>query len=134
MSSRAAAYVAFDDFVEAVNLAHELDIVMPQMPEEWDIVYNQFKSKSTNEIIAGCVGAIDGFFQQTKRPPSKEAPNVLAYYSGYYELYGLNCQACVRPDLQFMYFGIISPRSTNYNISYPPARALKLAFDALPLG
>ena len=84
-SSRAAAYVAFDDFVEAVNLAPELDIVMPQTPQEWDIVYNQYKSKSTNEIMAGCVGAIDGFFQRTKRPSSKEAPNVLAYYSGHYE-------------------------------------------------
>ena len=84
--------------------------------------------------MAGCVGAIDGSFQQTKRPSSKEAPNVLAYYSGHYELCGLNCQACVRPDLQFMYFGVISPRSTNDNISYPLVRPLKLAFDSLPLG
>ena len=29
---------AIDEFVEAVNLAPELDIVMPQTPEEWDIV------------------------------------------------------------------------------------------------
>ena len=49
-SSRDAAYCAVDDFVEAVNLAPELDILMPQKPEEWDIIYNQYKSKSTNEI------------------------------------------------------------------------------------
>jgi hypothetical protein len=123
-----------DDFVEAVNLAPELDIAMPASPEEWDEIYNQFKRKSTNEIMSGCVGAIDGFFQPTTKPTSKEVANVLAYYSGHYESYGLNCQACVKADLQFMYFGVISPGSTNDNISYPMAKELKAAFDSLPLG
>ena len=133
-SSRSAAYKAVDDFVEAVNLSPELAIAMPATPEEWDEIYNQFKSKSTNEIMSGCVGAIDGFFQPTTKPTSKEVANVLAYYSGHYESYGLNCQACVKADLQFMYFGVISPGSTNDNISYPMAKELKAAFDSLPLG
>jgi hypothetical protein len=132
-SSRSAAYKAVDDFVEAVNLAPELAIAMPATPEEWDEIYNQFKRKSTNEIMSGCVGAIDGFFQPTTKPTSKEVANVLAYYSGHYESYGLNCQPCVKADLQFMYFGVISP-STNDNISYPMAKELKAAFDLLPLG
>jgi hypothetical protein len=33
-----------------------------------------------------------------------------------------------------MYFGVISPGSTNDNISYPMAKELKAAFDLLPLG
>jgi len=133
-SSRSAAYKAVDDFVEAVNLSPELAIAMPATPEEWDEIYNQFKSKSTNEIMSGCVGAMDGFFQPTTKPTSKEVANVLAYYSGHYESCGLNCQACVKADLQFMYFGVISPGSTNDNISYPMAKELKAAFDSLPLG
>jgi hypothetical protein len=84
--------------------------------------------------MSGCVAALDCFFQRTRRPTVKEAPNVVAYYSGHYESDGLNCQACVSPDLQFMYFGVISPGSTNDNISYPLAKALKTAFDSLPLG
>jgi hypothetical protein len=133
-SSRAAAYLAVDDFVDAVNLAPELNIDLPTTPEEWEEIYEQYKMKSSSEIMAGCVGAIDGFFQRTNKPTSKEVGNVIAYYSGHYESYGLNCQACVRADLQFMYFGVISPGSTNDNISFPNATALKNAFDSLPLG
>jgi hypothetical protein len=133
-SSRAAAYDAFDTFVEAVNLSPELAINMPKTSNEWETIYRQYKLKSTNEIMAGCVGAIDGFFQRTNKPINKEVSNVLAYYSGHYESYGLNCQACVKPDLQFMYFGVVTPGSTNDNISYPIAKALKDAFNSLPLG
>jgi len=133
-SSRAAAYLVVDDCVDAVNLAPKLDIDLPNTPEEWDEIYEQYKIKSTNEIMAGCVQAIDGFFQRTNKPTSKEVANVIAYYSGHYELYGLNCQACAKANLQFMYFGVISPGSTNDNISYPNAIALKNAFDSLPLG
>jgi hypothetical protein len=60
-----ATYKAFDDFVDAVNSCLELDIQMPQSPEEWETINRQFRSKSTNEIIGGCVGALDGFFQRT---------------------------------------------------------------------
>ncbi|KAL7474611.1 hypothetical protein ACHAW6_000578, partial [Cyclotella cf. meneghiniana] len=45
----------------------------------------------------------------------------------------MNCQACVKADLQFMYFGVISLGSINDNISYPNAIPLKNAFDSLPL-
>jgi hypothetical protein len=133
-SSKTAAYDAFNDFVDAVNYAPELAIDLPQTPDEWETIYRQYKMKSTNEIMAGCVGALDGFFQRTNKPTNKEVNNVLAYYSGHYESYGMNCQACVKPDLQFMYFGVVTPGSTNDNISYPIAKALKDAFDSLPLG
>jgi hypothetical protein len=40
----------------------------------------------------------------------------------------------VKPDLQFMYFGVISPGSTNDNISYTQADELKVALSSLPPG
>jgi hypothetical protein len=40
---RAAAYDAFNDFVEAVNFAPELAINMPQTPDEWETIYRQYK-------------------------------------------------------------------------------------------
>jgi hypothetical protein len=129
-----ATYKAFDDFVDAVNSCLELDIKMPQSSEEWETINRQFRSKSTKEIIGGCVGALDGFFQRTTKPSQTEVANVLSYYSGHYESYGLNCQACVKADLQFKYFGVVSPGSTNDNISYPLAPGLKETFDSLPLG
>ena len=62
MTLNTMAYLVVDDFVEAANLAPELDIEMPQTCKEWDTIYNQYKMKSIKEIMAGCVGAIDGFF------------------------------------------------------------------------
>ena len=107
---------------------------MPSTPEEWSTIYEQYKRKSTDEIMAGCVVCIDGFFQRCNRPTKKEVANVISYYSGHYESYGLNCQACVKPDLQFMYFGVVSPGSTNDNISYTQADELKAALTSLPPG
>ena len=84
--------------------------------------------------MEGCVGAIDGYFQWIQTPTKKEVGNVIAYYSGHYESHGVNCQACVRSDLRFMYFGVVAPGSTNDNISYPLAAGLKTVVEDLPTG
>jgi hypothetical protein len=104
--SRDASYKSFCSFLDAVNSAQELDIKMPSTPEEWNEIYHEYRMKSTNEIMAmaGCVGCLDGFFQRTNKPTKCEVAKVISYYSVHYESYGINCQACVRPILQFMYF------------------------------
>ena len=116
----------------SVNLDPELDIRMWSTPEEWDEIYQHCKKKRTHEIVAGCVVCLDDFFQRTNKPTNHEVTNVIPYYSGHYESYGISCQACVRPDLQFMYFGVVSPGLTNNNLSYPLATGLQDIFDALP--
>ena len=133
-SSLSAAYDAVDDFIDAVNTAPELDIHLPQTDEQWHTINQGFTNKSYNGLISGCVGALDGFFQRTNKPSKTNVANVLSYYSGHYESYGVNCQACIKSDLQFIYFGVVSPGSTNDNISYPLASGLKEAFENLPLG
>ena len=132
--SRAAAYQAFDDLVDAVNSHPDLDINFPNSPEEWREVNDGFKAKSSDQIMEGCVGAIDGYFQRIQTPTKKEVGNVIAYYSGHYESHGVNCQACVRSDLRFMYFGVVAPGSTNDNISYPIASGLRSVVEDLPTG
>ena len=129
-----SAYASFDDFIDAVNSAPALDIIAPQTEEEWLRMNAEWKRKSTNEIIAGCVTALDGFFQRCNKPTKKETRNTIAYYSGHYESYGVNCQACVRADLRFIYFGVVAPGSTNDNIAFTQAPGLKDLFDSLPLG
>ena len=132
--SRAAGYQAFDDFVDAVNSHPDLAINFPKSAEEWREVNDGFKAKSSDQIMEGCVGAIDGYFQRIQTPTKKEVGNVIAYYSGHYESHGVNCQACVRSDLRFMYFGVVSPGSTNDNISYPTASGLRSVVEDLPTG
>jgi hypothetical protein len=133
-SSRAACYAMVDDFIDAVNSAPELDIKFPQNPDEWRAVNEGFRKRSFNDIMGGAVGAVDGFFQRCNRPTTKETNNVVSYYSGHYESYGVNCLAAVRADLQFTYFGIISPGSTNDVVSYSLAASLKEMIENLPLG
>lgn len=133
-TSLTTAYDAVDDSIDAVNETDELAIRFPSTDDEWRIVNDGFRRKSSNNIITGCVGALDGYFQFTNRPARTEVTNVLAYHSGHYEHYGVNCQACVKNDLQFLYFGVVAPGSTNDNIAYPRAKGLKQVFDNLPLG
>lgn len=125
-------YKAFIDFTNAFNMAPELAIEMPSTLEEWNTIYNLHKQKSTNKIMAGCVVCIDGFFQHCNRPTKNKAATVILCYSGYYESYGLNCQACVQADLQFMYFGVVILSSTKDNISYTQADELKDVLSSLP--
>jgi len=132
--SRDASYKSFCSFLDAVNSAQELDIKMPSTSEEWNEIYHESRRKSTHEIMAGCVGCLDVFSQRTIKPTKCEVANVMSYYSGHCESYGINCQACVCPNLQFMYFGVVSPGSTNDNISYPLAPGLKDIIDSLPPG
>jgi len=86
------------DQCHIINAAPEFEKCIPKTDNEWDEINHGFKAKSTNEIIAGHVGALDGFFQCTNKPSQKEVFNVLAYYSGHYESYGVNCQACVNTN------------------------------------
>lgn len=133
--SRSAAYAALDDFVNAVNSCPELDVInFPKTAAEWKEVNDGFTAKSSDGIMQGCVGAIDGYFQRVQAPRQKDVGNVEAYYSGHYEDYGVNCQACVKSNLSFMYFGVVAPGSTNDNISYPMAVGLKNAIQSLPPG
>ncbi|KAL3771896.1 hypothetical protein ACHAWO_010423 [Cyclotella atomus] len=133
-TSRAACYVMVDDFIDAVNSAPELDINLPQNADEWRAVNKGFRRRSFHDTMSGTVGALDGFFQRCNRPTMKETNNVVAYYSGHYESYGVNCLAAVKADLQFIYFGVISPGSTNDITSYTMASALRQIIDSLPLG
>jgi hypothetical protein len=133
-SSRSAAYAMVDDFIDAVNSAPELDITFPQHVDEWRAVNEGFRRRSDNDTMGGAVTAIDGFFQRCNRPTVKETNNVVSYYSGHYESYGVNCLAAVKADLQFMYFGVISPGSTNDITSYSLAASLRTIIDTLPAG
>ena len=75
------AYLAVDDFIDAINAVTELDLHLPQSVQEWSRINAGGRQKSMNEIITGCVGALDGFFQCTNKPTKKQGSNQRSYWS-----------------------------------------------------
>ena len=132
--SVAEAYHSAKCFISAVNTNASLDIALPSTPEELDIINKGFRNKSSHALMSGCVGAIDGFFQQITCPSRKEVRNSNDYYSGHYESHGLNCQAMCDVRLRFLFFGVVAPGKTNDNSAYPRCTALKQFIDNLPIG
>ena len=60
--------IAFDNLVDTMNSAPELDFHLPQTHQEWLEINVEWKQKSTHEIIAGRVTVMDGFFQACNKP------------------------------------------------------------------
>ena len=112
-------YIYIYIYIDAVPQCPDLDIDFPKTNEEFSTIAKGFESKATASIFQGCVGAVDGFFQPTKKPSIKESfGNQRAYFSGHYRMYGLNAQAVVDSNSKFLYFGVVGPGSMNDNRSY----------------
>ncbi|KAL3786948.1 hypothetical protein ACHAWO_013787 [Cyclotella atomus] len=99
----------------------------------WRAVNEGFRRRSFNDTMSGTVGALDGFFQRSNRPTMKETNNVVSYYSGHYESYGVNCLAAVKADLQFMYFGVISQDLPTTSVLCNGICS-EASYESLPLG
>lgn len=133
--SRSEVYASRDSFLNAVLQSDELRVKMPTTPEEWESIRRGFHSKSSNGLVHGCVGVLDGFLAETVAPKRKEVGgNVLAFFSGHYLAYGLNCQAMCDSNLKFMYFGVVAPGRTNDNVAIHRTEGLLDVINSLPDG
>ena len=111
--SIAEAYKCIECFLDTILCCESMKIMLPRTPEEWDEVAAGFAKVSQDELFGGCVRAVDSFFQAITCPKASEVSNQTSYYSGHYENFGLNCQAVCTRDLTFIYFGVVTPGSTN---------------------
>jgi hypothetical protein len=117
--SKSGFYYARNRFINAVLRCPSLDIKLPTQAEEWEKIRKGFLSKSSYNVITGCLGAIDGFFQPTICPTLRESEGFpRAYYSGHYQSTGLNCQAICDSKLRFLFFAVIAPGQTNDAVAY----------------
>ena len=133
-TSQAEAYNSVNCFIAAVLTTSALAIRLPSTPEEWDMINKGFAEKSSNNVMSGCVGALDGYLQKINAPWCSEVANQRAYYSGHYESMGLNCQAACDIRLKFLFFGVIAPGQTNDNAAFPFCTELIKAIKNLPPG
>jgi hypothetical protein len=63
--SKSSFYYSRNRFLNAVLSCNSLDINLPTTPVQWEYVRKSFAAKSVNQVLKGCVGTLDGFFQPT---------------------------------------------------------------------
>jgi DDE superfamily endonuclease len=84
------------------------NIKFPTTREQLDEASQGFQSISFQGCIPNCVTVIDGYLLQI-RTPSRLVGNVLSYFSGHYQCYGVNVQAAVDSKCRFQFIGVGGP-------------------------
>jgi hypothetical protein len=89
-------------FIQAVNICDLLKVKFPTFAVEICSVQAGFCNISSNSVLTGCVGAIDGLLVVIKCPFMKTSDNnPSSYYSGHYCCHGLNVQAICDSSYRF---------------------------------
>jgi hypothetical protein len=58
----------------------------------------------------------------------------MAFMSGHYGMFGLNCQAVCNANEKFLFFGVVAPGKTNDNVAFEYCTKLKEVIASLPYG
>jgi len=117
--SKSSVYRSRDTFLDAVIACNALEIRFPQTPLELEDVRKRFAAKSTNNVMRGCVGALDGLLARINQPSNAECEgNPRSYHSGHYNDYGLNVQAICDARLRFLFFAVAAPGGTGDLVAY----------------
>jgi len=119
--------------LHAIVSCEELQMKLPTMVNELDELAEGFKNKSTEGVMSGCVGALDGLLLLIRTPTREEASNVRQFFSGHYQRMGLNVQGLVDCHLRFLYAGIVAGgRSSDYK-SYQKSSLLDWVENLPPM-
>jgi len=70
---RSEAYRCLRQFIDDVLSTPELEI---KMPENWEKIRQGIENVSSNGIMQGCLGALDGYFQPTICPSKSHAKKI----------------------------------------------------------
>ena len=90
--------------IHAANLGDLLKLNFPSSARKICSAQNQFCDISSNSVISGCVGAMDGLLVVVKCPSMKDSNNnPSSYYSGHYCCHGLDIQAICDASCQFLF-------------------------------
>ncbi|KAI2491737.1 nuclease [Fragilaria crotonensis] len=121
-------------FLDAVLNCKALDIVFPDTDEDLKSTALKFANKSSERVMIGCVGAIDGLFVKICRPSMKDCGyNPQAYFSGHYMAHGLNIQAVCDSDRRFTFFGVVAPGKSSDQLAFERTSLHKRVME-LPMG
>ncbi|EGZ12290.1 hypothetical protein PHYSODRAFT_317433 [Phytophthora sojae] len=108
--SVASFYRCLNKGIFAILNCTELAIQLPTTPREIECAAAEFAKSSSEGVLDGCVGCVDGMLVRIITPTRKQAGgNVRAYFSGHYHHMGLNIQAACDHQCRFIYFAVAAP-------------------------
>jgi hypothetical protein len=116
--SHTAFYSSIYKGIDAVNRCPDLALKLPQLLEDLRNVAGKFASLSRDRLLNGCVFTLDGCLGQIKVPGSKETPNASSYFSGHYQVYGLNAQATCNAQSRFNHVCVLCPGGSGDSRAY----------------
>ena len=121
-------------FIHSVNSCEHLKIKFPRTPAEISASQKQFQDISSNSVISGCVGAIDGLLVVIKCPSRKDSGNnPSSYFSGHYCCHGLNVQAICDASCRFTFFAVAAPGKSSDQAAIE-CTVLPMVLDDFPPG
>ena len=85
----------------------------PSMANEINEAAQRFKACSTNGIIDGCVGCVDGLLLQIVTPACDQSGNVKSFSSGHHRASGINVKAACDADCHFIFAMLAAPGGAN---------------------
>eukprot|EP00644_Phytophthora_capsici_P018297 jgi/Phyca11/131116/e_gw1.101.26.1 len=112
-------YDVFRDVMDALCDCPELRIQSPVASEQRiHHLADSFAKISMDGILSACVGCIDGWLCQIRAPSANEVPDVAAFFSGHYQMYGLNVQAICDAHSRFTGYCFNSPGKMGDSIAF----------------
>ena len=121
------------EVINAVSNSESLKLQFPITSSDLKVSAERFQNKSSGGIIGGCVGAIDGWLCSIRTPRADEVGRVKSFFSGHYQTYGINVQACCDSECRFLAFSANSPGGRSDSLAFLYWR-LRLIVDQLPVG
>jgi hypothetical protein len=108
-------------------------IQWPGTQEAVQKVIEGFATITTQGVISNCTGVVDGYLLRIKVPGKKEVGNVRSYFSGHYQCYGVNIQACCNHLSHFTYIAMTAPGVMGDHIAIHECSLYEL-IEMLPFG
>ena len=108
-------------FYRIVHLCMDAILICPQLAfpsfpstdAEIRAASTEFRSLSSNGVIDGCVGCIDGLLMKIQTPSKSKTGNVKSFFSGHYQTYGINIQAACDAKCRFISICVAAPGGTS---------------------
>jgi hypothetical protein len=95
--------------VDATLRLSDLSYHFLSSPDEILKASGGFAEISSHSVNEGCVGALDGMRLRIMTPRRQETGNIVAYFSGHYQDYGINVQAVCDSPYGLIHVALAAP-------------------------